>query len=199
MLNMTATIICLAIGVILLIVEMFTPGLGVSGAAGMIALFAAVMLQIGNTVGILFMIALVLFLISVSLVLFFRVVGSKKFEKSKIVLSDRIDGNSTSLGDTKVQAYVGSKGIAVTPLRPAGKAVFGYTTLDVATAGEFLPSGAEVEVIEAEGLRILVRAQLFMPEPQAEISFMAADIPEALRTENAPDAGNTEGVPENVL
>ncbi len=49
-------------------------------------------------------------------------------------------------------------GEAVTLLRPAGKAEFGGVTLDVVTSGEFLPKGARVQVVRAEGLRILVRA-----------------------------------------
>ncbi|MDL2235552.1 hypothetical protein LJC07_05270 [Christensenellaceae bacterium OttesenSCG-928-L17] len=181
MINVTATVIFLVVGVLLLVVEMFTPGLGVSGAAGMVSLFVAVMLQIGNTVGVLFMIALVLFLVAIAVLVFFRVVGSSRFEKSKIVLSDRIDGESTPLHDTNIQAHIGSRGIAVTPLRPAGKAVFDYTTLDVVTAGEFLPSGAEVEVTEVEGLRILVRALSLVPPVKQEADpLMTEDVPDAV-------------------
>ncbi len=156
--NMVATLICLGIGLLLFVGEMFTPGLGAMGVLGTIALFAAVMLQISNPVGILFMVALVLFLVAVALLVFFRLAMKGKFDKSRIILNERIDGSSNSLKETDFQSYVGSTGVALTALRPAGKAEFDGKMLDVVTGGEFLPKGAQVQVLKAEGLRILVRA-----------------------------------------
>ncbi|MEL7603584.1 MAG: NfeD family protein [Bacillota bacterium] len=156
--HMVPTLICLGIGILLFIVEMFTPGLGAAGALGAIALFAAVMLQIGNPIGILFMVALVLFIVAVALLVFFRLASHGRFDKTRIVLKDRIEGESTDISPQNFQAYVGSIGEAVTLLRPAGKAEFDGVTLDVVTSGEFLPKGARVQVVRAEGLRILVRA-----------------------------------------
>lgn len=156
--NMVATFICLGIGLLLFVGEMFTPGLGAMGVLGTIALFAAVMLQINNPVGILFMVALVLFIVAVALLVFFRLAMRGKFDKSRIILSEHIDGSSNSLKEAGFQSYVGSTGVALTALRPAGKAEFDGKTLDVVTEGEFLPKGAKVQVIKAEGLRILVRA-----------------------------------------
>ncbi len=156
--NLTATLICLGIGLLLFIVEMFTPGMGVAGILGAIALFAAIMLQIGNPIGILFMIALVLFLIAVAVLIFFRLALKGKFDRTKIVLSEQIQGESTNLGDRDMQEKVGNIGIAATALRPAGKADFESGALDVATGGEFLPAGTKVRIERIDGLRILVRA-----------------------------------------
>lgn len=156
--NLTATIICLSIGIVLFIVEMFTPGLGIAGLLGAIALFIAVLLQIGNPVGIVFMIALVLFLVAVGILVFLRLVGSKRFDKAKIILQEQMEGNSTDLKEDAAQAYAGHTGITATPLRPAGKAVFNGKTMDVATGGEFLPAGSLVIIKKVEGLRILVQA-----------------------------------------
>ncbi len=156
--NMIPTLICLGIGILLLVVEMFIPGFGVAGAIGLIAIFAAILLQIGNPVGILFMVALVLFIIAIGLILFSRLASKGKLSKARIVLKESSGGEVKEVGKQNYQSYVGSVGVAVTPLRPAGKAVFDGTSLDVVTAGEFLPEGARVQVMRAEGLRILVQA-----------------------------------------
>ncbi len=56
------------------------------------------------------------------------------------------------------ERLVGMHGVAVTPLVPGGKARFGRTTVDVLADGDFVPRGAEVEVLEVQGTRVLVRA-----------------------------------------
>lgn len=53
-------------------------------------------------------------------------------------------------------ALLGQRGIAVTPLRPAGAAQFGDRRVDVITAGEFEDAGARVRVVEVRGNRIVV-------------------------------------------
>ena len=55
-------------------------------------------------------------------------------------------------------ARVGDMGEAAGPLHPAGKARFGSLLVDVVTQGEYLDSGAQVEVIERRGNRVVVRA-----------------------------------------
>lgn len=55
-------------------------------------------------------------------------------------------------------ARVGDVGEAAGPLRPAGKARFGSQLVDVVTQGEYLEGGAQVEVIERRGNRVVVRA-----------------------------------------
>ena len=51
---------------------------------------------------------------------------------------------------------LGATGIAQTPLRPSGKAVFGERLLDVVSRGEFIDSGASVRVVLVEGARVVV-------------------------------------------
>jgi len=54
-------------------------------------------------------------------------------------------------------AHVGDVGVAETSLRPAGKAVFGSTLVDVVTRGEIIEPGAHLEVVERRGNRVVVR------------------------------------------
>jgi membrane-bound ClpP family serine protease len=53
---------------------------------------------------------------------------------------------------------LGSRGSALTPLIPAGKARFGDDLLNVITNGEFIDRGCDVVVIEVRGSRVVVRA-----------------------------------------
>ena len=54
-------------------------------------------------------------------------------------------------------ALLGAIGISATMLRPAGMAQFGERFLDVVTEGGFIPAGTQVQVVEIEGNRIVVK------------------------------------------
>jgi len=54
------------------------------------------------------------------------------------------------------QTHLGQVGVAVSPLRPSGKARFGNELLDVTTEGEFIPSGARVRIIGFSGKTAIV-------------------------------------------
>lgn len=41
------TIVCLIVGLLMLLIEMFTPGVGVPGAVGLLSLLAVIVMQIG--------------------------------------------------------------------------------------------------------------------------------------------------------
>ena len=57
----------------------------------------------------------------------------------------------------RFQAGVGDWGVSDSPLRPAGKAIFGDDYLDVVTDGSFVERGRQVRIIEISGNRIVVR------------------------------------------
>ena len=48
-------------------------------------------------------------------------------------------------------------GVALTPLRPAGRAQFGERFVDVVTEGDFINSGSQVEVLAVHGNRVVVK------------------------------------------
>jgi membrane-bound serine protease (ClpP class) len=52
---------------------------------------------------------------------------------------------------------VGDRGVAESPLRPAGRALFGDDYVDVVTDGTFIDAGDEVCVIELSGNCVRVR------------------------------------------
>jgi membrane-bound serine protease (ClpP class) len=69
---------------------------------------------------------------------------------------DDRSANSIQKVSGEVPSLVGMKGVAVTPLRPAGVAKIGERRLDVITQGEFIEANAEVVVTAVEGSKLIV-------------------------------------------
>lgn len=55
------------------------------------------------------------------------------------------------------QSLVGKQGVAMTVLRPAGKAQIGEDYIDVVSDGPFISSGRKIEVLAVAGNRVVVR------------------------------------------
>ena len=51
----------------------------------------------------------------------------------------------------------GMEGTALSILRPSGKARFGGQTVDVVTEGDFIPPNTPITVVQADGIRVVVR------------------------------------------
>lgn len=161
------TIICLAVGILMLVIEMFTPGLGVSGGIGVAALIAAVVLQIGwgSPSTALYIIAIVLLIIILALIWFIRSFQKGRLSHSFLVLDENISGSSSSRGESVRQSLVGQEGVTQTELRPAGIALFGDDRRDVVTRGTFIEKNRPVRIVAVEGLRIVVEAvETFEPQ-----------------------------------
>lgn len=151
-------IICLIAGVILLIMEMFTPGFGVAGVTGLILLIVTVILRADTLENGLITAAILFVLVMIAGIFFVRSMKKGALNKSPIVLKDASVGESTPLSDEKMQKLVGLDGEALTQLRPTGKArLSDGETYDVMSAGEFISKGSQVKVERVEGLKILVR------------------------------------------
>lgn len=155
------TLICLAVGLLLLLIELFTPGVGVSGLLGVLSLVAVIVMQLcwGSPAAAAYIAAGTLLLIVVALLFFIRSLQRGRLSRSFVVLNEKIDASSTSLSDAKEQALIGHVGMTVTPLRPAGIAEFDGKRLDVMTNGTFLPANTPVIITDVQGLHILVEVQ----------------------------------------
>ena len=152
------TIICLVIGLVMLVIELFTPGIGVAGATGLVALIAVVVMQLGwgNPRVALYIIAISLLIIILALIWIIRSLQRGRLSKSFLVLNEQVDGTSVPDVASAKSDLVGKSGVALTPLRPAGIAEIEGKRVDVMTAGEFLAKGCHVTVVKAEGMHILV-------------------------------------------
>ena len=150
-------LICLIVGIVLLIIEMFIPGFGIAGGLGIVALVAAIVLRADTLENALITLALILLLLIVFSYFFFRSFSRGALSRSRVVLNDSIHGESSSLTQLDMQQLIGREGETLNLLRPAGNADFGGTRLDVVTSGEFIDKGKRVRIERIEGTRILVK------------------------------------------
>ena len=81
--------------------------------------------------------------------------------RSGLVMYSSLQGTPTTDSGLEAQArasaLVGRKGITTTPLRPAGAAEFDGIRIDVIAEGDFVELGEQVQIIEQDGTRTLVR------------------------------------------
>jgi membrane protein implicated in regulation of membrane protease activity len=63
----------------------------------------------------------------------------------------------SGLDRTEATTLVGAMGATLTPLRPAGRALFHGEPIDVVSDGPFLASGEPVRVVRQDGGRVVVR------------------------------------------
>lgn len=161
------------VGVVLLLVEIFIiPGFGVTGISGIVLILFSLVLSRQDFVIPEFVWQWDLFkknllYVSLSLIGALGLIGvlmvslphSRFFSRLVLNPSDK-DMDSISEISTTGNSLTISKGemaIALTDLRPVGKAEFKDTVLIVQTDGEYIEKGSEIVVISKEGLRIVVR------------------------------------------
>ena len=149
---MTLIIVLLAVGAILMFLEVFLPGL-VAGTLGFLCWVAAVILsyrdfslQTGNLMlgGVLAGLVIGVFC------------WLKFFPESRIAelfISRRTVGE---LGVTRPE-LLHRTGVAITQLRPSGTAFINGKRVDVVTEGGLIDHGASLKVVAVEGLRVVVR------------------------------------------
>lgn len=153
------TMICLVVGLVLLLVELFIPGFGVPGITGILCLSAGVIMQYawGDVRVATYLLAILLTVLILAIIWFVRSFQRGKLSKSFLVLNDSISGASTPDVEQAKRNLIGKTGKALTALRPAGIAEIEGKRYDVMTAGAFLEKGQKLEVVNAEGMHILVR------------------------------------------
>ena len=155
-----ATIVCLIIALVMFFIELFTPGVGLAGATGLLSLIAVVVMQLwwGQPRVALYVVAIALLIIVLGLVWVIRSLQKGRLSKSFLVQRAHSDGTSVPEVAAAKEELVGKTGVAITTLRPSGIAEFDGRRVDVATSGEFIQKGEIVTVVKAEGMHIRVRA-----------------------------------------
>lgn len=150
-------IICLIVGIVLLIIEMFTPGFGAPGLAGLTALILAVILKAKNFTDGLWMTLIIMAVVGVLLLFFLRSATKGAISKSPLILHDAITEDAGYISTQDMAFFIGKSGKTLTALRPAGMADFDGVRLDVISEGDFIPANTTVCIESIEGRRIIVR------------------------------------------
>ena len=140
----------LVVGVLLLIIEIITPGFGVVGGTGIALTLGGVLvawLKLGGREG------LVAFLIATVAVAFTLKYFPTTRAAKAMVLQDGLDGRAP---DPVLYQLAGQHGVAMTPLRPSGSAEFSARLVDVVTEGVYVDAGTPIRVNRVEGNRVIV-------------------------------------------
>ena len=147
--------VCVLLGMILIIVEVFLPGFGLPGIGGIVLVGAGVVM-VGVHFGSLTAVGTLLVIIAVLAVLISWVLrqASRGGKRSDLFLQER-DELHTQQEDMKV--LVGKSGTTTSVLRPAGIGDFDGVRLNVVTEGGFIEKDMPIEIVRVDGSRIVVR------------------------------------------
>jgi len=158
-------------GIILLVIELLLiPGFGVTGVAGIILIVASLILSMQGFVipkfdyqrKIMKINAIVVLSSLVGALIGFTVLARflpkiGVFSALMLKAEQKPEEGFVVQDEEEKSKLVGGQGIAVTPLRPSGKAKIGDELYDVQTEGEYVEKGTRIEVIEVSGNRIIVK------------------------------------------
>lgn len=149
--------VILIAGLVFLIIEMFSPGFGVSGAIGLVLLVLGIFITASSPFEALVMFIILLAILGVALTVILHSARRGRLSKT-LILNESLKKESGYSSTEDLQCFVGKEGIAQTVLRPAGTAEFDGIKLDVVTEGEYIKENTKVKVIQALGRRIVVKA-----------------------------------------
>jgi membrane-bound serine protease (ClpP class) len=152
---MTPVVIVISLflmGLFLLLMEIFIPGFGVVGILGILCILASGVVayfKLSPKWGVL---AFVMGAgIAIAMVLLFP----KTRVAKAMVLRTSHQG---SAAEPQLRELVGQRGVALTPLRPAGTVAVEGRPVDAVTEGQFVEQGKNVRVIKASGGSVVVEA-----------------------------------------
>jgi membrane-bound ClpP family serine protease len=155
------------LGVILLFIELFiTPGFGILGTLGIIAIVTSLVLSmVGRFELITFPdIRIALSKVAAALItsIIFSIVLAKFLPRTsfgkQFILKDTHEHDEGYVAQSAGRSdLLGKIGLTITPVHPSGTAVINDKRYDVVSEGGFIDKNVNVKVIDVEGMRIVVR------------------------------------------
>lgn len=145
-----------ALGVILLIAEIFLP-FGISGVLGGIAIIGSLYLAGADMTQISISILIALGVAIIGMVIIMKFFGRRLKLFNKIILNDSTSTERGYVSSIERRELVGSTADTLTPLRPSGTIVIGDERLDAVSEGNFIDRNKKVIIRKVEGSRIVVR------------------------------------------
>jgi membrane-bound ClpP family serine protease len=143
----------LLIGLALIVIEViFVPGTTVVGIMGVICAGAGVIISYkhyGSDVGFYLLLGTCL-VAATALVLSFRSGAWTRFANKSAINSKVNEGITSALKE-------GDEGVALSTLKPIGKAQFGLSEFEVKTIGDYVDVGTRVTIISIKSNQIVVK------------------------------------------
>jgi membrane-bound serine protease (ClpP class) len=158
-------LILLGTGITLLAVEMFVlPGFGIAGIIGVLAILAAFYLSMVSHMATSADYAQAFGVLSLSLIVvivagwaLLRHLGrSRAAGSSGLILPDATSRETGYLSAAVRAELVGTVGVALTDLRPAGAGRFGAERVDVVSDANWIEAGTKIRIVRSDGYRHVV-------------------------------------------
>lgn len=150
------SIIMLVVGAILVVIEMFTPGLGAPGITGSILLVIGIVIAARSPAQALFLGIITLLVLLLAFAIMLVLASTGKLDRSALVLRSKPEKSEGFLPGETLQELLGCEGEALTTLRPAGIGRFGNRRVDVLTKGDYIDAGTRIKVVETAGNAVAV-------------------------------------------
>lgn len=144
-------------GLALLIVEIFVPGFGIFGVAGIIAIFASFIVALGSSLVAIKWLTASIFLVAILFMIMIKFLPKTNLWKTLILKEDNQPKASNFANYEKL---IGEKGVALTTLRPAGIIEVKGKRFDALTNGDFIEQNDRIIINHVEGNKIYVTNKL---------------------------------------
>lgn len=145
------------VGLILMVVEIFTPGFTLAGWLGGLCFFFAIVLGASSFAQAVWLTLLLLVLLVVFFLLLWRSASKGKISKTPIILKESATNEKYFEDHIDNDIYLGREGVVVTTLRPSGVALIDEKKVDVVSDSEFIQSGTKIRVIKVDGYKVVVQ------------------------------------------
>ena len=146
------------VGMGLLILEVFVPGFGLFGIAGILSILASFYFVLGGNASALNWLAISIVAALTLFALLIKYLPSNP-AWNLFVLKDKQENSEGYSVTPDLTQYAGKSGLAVTTLRPAGIALIDGIRIDVVTFGDYIDAGTNIVVDKVEGSKIFVKKQ----------------------------------------
>ena len=158
-----AAAICLIVGLIFIVVEIFQPGFGFFGITGSVLVIVGIVIRVynhggGNPIIQLFILLAVVMLVLVAA--FTCMVFSMKrgyLSRTGFVNKDTAVSVGRTAGTADYDGLVGKEGVTLCALRPAGSVKIDDKVYDVVSNAMFIAKDCKVVVDYVEGGKIVVK------------------------------------------
>lgn len=145
----------LALGILLICIELFVPG-GVVGSIGFCIVLATILFGT-HTVADFFLVS-ALVTVTTVIVLFLVVkLIPEEAKKNGLFLNMRLTKQQGFSSGEDLSFYLDKEGVTKSILRPSGKICVEQTLLDARSENTFIESDKKVRVIGVEGNKLIVR------------------------------------------
>lgn len=152
-------IILFILGFVFVGIEMVLPGFSFPGIMGIICLVAAVFLTADNVLQGAIITLIVLLILGMMLAIILWLFAKKKI-KGSMILREELNTEKGYISSSDLNYLLGKEGIALTDLRPSGRASFDGVDFDVITKGVYIEAKSKIIISEVQGSKLIVKQKV---------------------------------------